>query len=112
MISVRTERAAPEHLEHVSHEEAIEEWPEFKNEADHALDDRMNRLHKATGVNPDESARDAERNLVQSKRLAGGSPMIHGLGPGRKLPPGRHRYAGGQWSRWDGAKWVSEQVEE
>lgn len=111
MFAVKTPKDVPEHLEHVAVEDAIEEWPEFKTDADHALDDTMNRLHRATGRNPDETAREAERNLVQSKRLASGSPMAHGFGAGRKLGGGRHKYEKGQWYRWTGVRWEPEQGE-
>jgi hypothetical protein len=110
MFAVKTPKDVPEHLEHVATEEAIEEWPEFKDDAKHALDDKMNLLHRASGVNPDEKAREAERNLVSAKNLANGCPVSRGFGPGHKLAGGRHKFEGGKWYRWTGATWEPEQV--
>jgi hypothetical protein len=110
MFAVKTPKDVPEHLEHIATEEAIEEWPEFKADADHKLDDTMNRLHRATGRNPDDAAREAERNLVTAKNLANGSPCFRGFGPGRKLGAGRHKLEKGQWYKWDGIRWVPEQA--
>ena len=89
--------------------EAAETWPEFDGPVDRQIDDV---LGETKGVE-DLIAR-GEEGLRQSRRCSGSTrpACVRGMGPGRQLGTGKHRYLAGHWETWvPGKGWVAREPE-